>query len=124
LAAAAPLDRLEWLNLAANQIGTGGATALAAALRDGERLGGLRRLSLDRNQLDDGAMQSLAATLAGRAPTLEVYLESNPAGEEAVLAVLRAVGSIGEEEQAPRRARPSACRAAAVGLAKSGCACQ
>lgn len=122
--AGASHDALEWLALGCNQIADEGGAALAAAL-GARRLGHLRRLSLDNNRLGDGAMTNLAKVLEAR-PTLdELYVECNPASDEATRRVQMLFGCEGQDEKMPaaRAGARAACEAAAMSCHKSGCVC-
>ena len=117
---------LEWLTLSGNQIGDVGGAALAAALSS-RTFPKLRRLSLDRNRLGDGAMGHLAAALdacdepGGESALEELYVDSNPASDEATRAVARRLGL--DEESTPAVRTPRACEKVSVALYQSGCVC-
>ena len=122
--AASSHGALEWLNLGDNQVADEGTAALADALL-GRHFPRLRRLSLDHNQLDDGAMASLASALQGATALEEVYLESNPASDEATRRVQRLLpAGDGCDEAAPPPSGRDACQKLAVSLHQAGCVCQ
>ncbi len=119
--AAAPHDALEWLNLSGNQIGEMGAIALAASLTGFKRL---RRLSLDHNLLNDGAMLSLEAALDRSAALEEVYVSCNPASEEAIQRVEEYfVRGDAAAKNAPPRGS-NACEMISLSIQESFCVCQ
>jgi|SouAtlMetagenome_1021521.scaffolds.fasta_scaffold210081_1 hypothetical protein len=55
--------------------------ALQASLTQFKRL---RRLALDHNRLNDGALRALEQALGRSAALEEVYVASNPASEESI----------------------------------------
>lgn len=125
--AGASHDALEWLNLSSNQIADTGGSALASALA-ANRFGKLRRLSLDHNRLGDAAMGALAAVLAAPEGSglEELYVECNPATEEATRQVQQHFGGPLEQDQG-LAARPDAravCEEVSVSIYKSGCVVQ
>ena len=124
---------LEWLNLSTNQIAERGSTALTNALVDG-RFPSLRRLSLDHNRLDDSALSTFALALERGALSLdELYVDNNPASEEAARRVHAFFGGDEEDDDvraaakgAPRDAR-QVCESLSVsvyGSLSSGCIVQ
>jgi len=117
---------LEWLNCSGNQIAQPGAAALASALIDGH-FPQLRRLGLNHNQLGDDAMHTLASALDGGVTLDELYVECNPASEEAIQGIQSRWQQ--EDTKAPRETSLSArqaCEAASTSIYRglgNGCVC-
>ena len=105
-------DSIEWINLANNQIADEGAAAMANALLLC-KFEGLRRLSLDHNQLGDGAMDSLASALEKGVELQELYVGFNPASNDAIA---RVHALTGEEEELKAPRPQSACEKVSLSL--------
>ncbi|KAL1529734.1 hypothetical protein AB1Y20_000670 [Prymnesium parvum] len=79
-------DNVEWLNLSHNQIANSGGLSVSRALAD-RHFKCLRRLSLDHNQLGDKAMDALTSALSRGTELTELYVDFNPASDDAIQAV-------------------------------------
>jgi len=117
---------LQWLNLSSNQISDTGASAIASALVS-TRFENLHRLSLDHNALGDKGMDALADALDAGVPLQELYVECNPASDDATRRVLAFFGQVDDEprERAPQDPLRSACEKVSVSIYQNtGCVCQ
>ena len=92
---------LEELYLGGNQIGDGGAAALAAALGSGA-CGSLRTLSLESNRIREGGAAAMVAALeSGACGSIgtELVLRNNPFGPKARMAVNAALADLPQAVQ-------------------------
>ena len=120
LPGARPLPRV--LELAASKAANVAAVATQASLTQFKRL---RRLSLDHNRLNDGAVRALEQALGRSAALEEVYVASNPASEESIRRVEEYFWAGDGAARSPAPAPQSTCEQISLSIRKGGgCVCQ